>query len=97
MSLAELQEQRSSAFSTLQMIEYFTGDGQAENKKRYRKYFEKSHANGDRRDLSTGACTSRFTRPPPVLSSGAQRVRSGHARGGVSTLIVQINNLQHRT
>ena len=32
MSLAELQDQRSRAFSTLQMIEYFTGDGQAENK-----------------------------------------------------------------
>ena len=45
--IADMQEERSRAHETLRMIDYLCGPGRAENKERYRKYFERCDENGD--------------------------------------------------
>ena len=45
--IADMQEERSRAHETLRTIDHLCGPGRAENKERYRKYFERCDENGD--------------------------------------------------
>ena len=81
MSIAQLQDQRDRASDTLNVIEYFTGTGRAENAERYRKYFEKSDANGDR-PIDRRLYIKVHAPPPGAFVRGTESAERACARRG---------------
>merc|ERR1711920_683610 len=84
---------KSTPQETLQMIEYFTGAGRAENKERFRKFFAKFDANGDgvlqREEVkaaAAGICEG-FLMEPPARAKVDELFRKTDKNGdGVLTI-----------